>query len=153
MAFWYFLRLLHQQGSLDCGGGFPNSKRPGSLSKLNKLTPHLANLDTSPFRRCWVIYWNIHRAVMDDKGFLVGEPFDHRRCKITGRFLPTYAAFIQHNNKFFEGPNMTAPEYQAFKVQDLTASEKQPRLASGVFCFLFEIVLKRSLGPGINFAN
>lgn len=63
-------------------------------------------------------------AVMDGKGFLVGEPFDHRVCKVTGRFLPTYAAFIRHNNKFFEGPNLTAPEYRAFKVQDLPASSQ-----------------------------
>jgi len=26
--------------------------------------------------------------------FLVGEPADHRRCKITKKVLPTYAAFF-----------------------------------------------------------
>jgi hypothetical protein len=28
------------------------------------------------------------------KGFLVGEPHDHRECKIAGHTAPTYAAFF-----------------------------------------------------------
>lgn len=61
-------------------------------------------------------------ALWLDKGFLVGEPFDHRNCKEIGRVLPTYAAFIHHNEKFFEGPNLTAPEFRAFDVRPLPAS-------------------------------
>ena len=53
------------------------------------------------------------------KGFLVGEPFDHRTCKKTGVVRATYAAFINHGGKFYEGPNLTIPEFQAFDVATL----------------------------------
>lgn len=56
------------------------------------------------------------------KGFLVGEPADHRRCAVTGDFRATYAAFIQHDSKFYEGPNMTGPEFRQFDVRTLQAS-------------------------------
>jgi hypothetical protein len=46
----------------------------------------------------------------------------HRMCKVTDRFQPTFAAFIQHNKKFYEGPNMTADEFKAFDVRNLPAS-------------------------------
>ena len=56
------------------------------------------------------------------KGFLVGEPFDHRQCKVTDLCKPTYAAFIRHDSKFYGGPNMTADEFKAFDVRNLPAS-------------------------------
>jgi hypothetical protein len=31
----------------------------------------------------------------------------------------TYAAFINHGGKFYEGPNMTVPEFRAFDVATL----------------------------------
>ena len=55
------------------------------------------------------------------KGFLVGEPFDHRTCKKTGVVRATYAAFINHGDKFYEGPNMTVPEFRALDVATLNA--------------------------------
>ena len=53
------------------------------------------------------------------KGFLVGEPFDHRTCTITGHTMPSYAAFLQHGGKFYEGPNMTVPEFRNLKAEDV----------------------------------
>ena len=53
------------------------------------------------------------------KGFLVGEPFDHRRCKVTHVVRASYAAFFQNKGKFFEGDNMTIPEFKAFDVGSL----------------------------------
>lgn len=47
-------------------------------------------------------------ALMHHGGFLVGEPFHHRTCRITGRISPTYAAFIRYKGKCYEGGNMTA---------------------------------------------
>ena len=52
-------------------------------------------------------------------GFLVGEPFDHRTCNITGVVRASYAAFINHGGKFYEGPNLTMPEFRAFDVATL----------------------------------
>lgn len=66
-------------------------------------------------------------AFWTSKGFLVGEPFDHRKCKVTGHILPSYAAFICHQTNpqsFWEGPNMTIPEFQAFDVSQLCAPSK-----------------------------
>ena len=53
------------------------------------------------------------------KGFLVGEPVDHRRCKITGNIAPTYVAFFHAFDKFYEGDPMTVEEFEAFKIDDL----------------------------------
>jgi hypothetical protein len=53
------------------------------------------------------------------KGFLVGEPFDHRRCKIIKKVLPTYTAFFFAFRRFYEGDPMTEPEFHAFNVNDL----------------------------------
>ena len=51
--------------------------------------------------------------------FLMGEPADHRRCKITNNVLPTYSAFFFAYGKFYESDPMTVPEFKAFKVEDL----------------------------------
>jgi hypothetical protein len=53
-------------------------------------------------------------ALWLSKGFLVGEPFDHRPCKVTNIVRASYAAFFQKNGKFYEGDNMTMPEFRAF---------------------------------------
>lgn len=58
-------------------------------------------------------------AYWDGKGFLVGEPFDHRTCKISGYTTPTFAAFVSHKGKYYEGPNMTVAEFRAFDLKDL----------------------------------
>ena len=53
------------------------------------------------------------------KGFLLGEPHDHRKCKITGKTAPTYAAFFNAFGKYFEGDPMSIAEFIAFDVNDL----------------------------------
>jgi hypothetical protein len=58
-------------------------------------------------------------ALWLSKGFLVGEPFDHRTCKETGRFAPTYAAFVAHGGRFFEGPNMTPMEFRKLSISEV----------------------------------
>jgi len=59
-------------------------------------------------------------ALMDGRGFLVGEPTDHRECKISGLFRPTFAAFLYHNGKYYESTEaMTVPEYKAFDPASL----------------------------------
>ncbi len=45
-------------------------------------------------------------ALMLGKGFLVGEPFDHRTCKVRNVVRASYAAFFQHKGKFYEARNM-----------------------------------------------
>jgi hypothetical protein len=51
--------------------------------------------------------------------FLVGEPADHRRCKITKKVLPTYSAFFFAYGRYYESDPMTVPEFRAFKDEDL----------------------------------
>lgn len=53
------------------------------------------------------------------KGFLVGEPIDHRKCKITGKTAPTYAAFFHAFGRYFEGDAMTSAEFVNFNINDL----------------------------------
>jgi hypothetical protein len=52
-------------------------------------------------------------------GFLVGEPHDHRRCKVTKKMAPTYAAFFYGFGRYFEGEPMTMAEFRAFDINDL----------------------------------
>jgi len=58
-------------------------------------------------------------ALMLGRGFLVGEPFDHRTCKVTNAVRASYAAFFQKNKKFYEGDNMTVPEFRVLDVEGL----------------------------------
>lgn len=61
-----------------------------------------------------------HRpAVWIGKGFLVGEPIDHRKCQVTGIVLPTYAAFFFAHRRYYEGDSMTMPEFHAFELSSL----------------------------------
>jgi hypothetical protein len=53
------------------------------------------------------------------KGFLVGESHDHRKCKITGKIAPTYAAFSAAFSKYYEGQPITVAEFVHFDVKDL----------------------------------
>ncbi|MEK7994733.1 MAG: hypothetical protein AAB403_13095 [Planctomycetota bacterium] len=59
-------------------------------------------------------------ALYTSYGFLVGEPFDHRKCKVTEVIRATYAAFVFHDGKYYEGPNMTAPEFRKLDVSTFT---------------------------------
>jgi hypothetical protein len=49
----------------------------------------------------------------------MGEPADHRRCKITNKVIPTYSAFFAAYGRYFESDPMTMPEFRAFKNEDL----------------------------------
>jgi hypothetical protein len=60
-------------------------------------------------------------ALWIDKGFLVGEPFDHRRCKATGRWTASFAAFIRYRGKYYESEEaMTVGEFRAFDLSTLS---------------------------------
>jgi hypothetical protein len=37
------------------------------------------------------------------KGFLMGEPHDHRLCTVTNKIRQTYASFIQAFGRYYEG--------------------------------------------------
>lgn len=51
-------------------------------------------------------------ALMLGHGFLLGEPFDHRRCTVTGNVAATYAAFVTIGGRYYAGPHMTIPEFR-----------------------------------------
>ena len=56
-------------------------------------------------------------AVQTDKGFLVGEAISHRRCNVTGKPKPTFAAFFQYGSRFFENESpMTVAEFERFPL-------------------------------------
>src|SRR5260370_11653102 len=72
-------------------------------------------------------------ALLLAKGFLVGEPVDHRMCKITKVVRASYAAFFQHQAKFYEGDNMTVPEFKAFDLEILPSACLRPLPARPFF--------------------
>ncbi len=62
-------------------------------------------------------YWEMMEvlppALMNPGGFLVGEPFDHGRCAVTGGIRPRYEAFIQIGDRFYvSGRALTIPEFK-----------------------------------------
>lgn len=58
-------------------------------------------------------------ALWVGKGFLVGERYDHRKCKITGKVSPTCSAFFHAFGRFFEGDPLTVAELVNFDIKDL----------------------------------
>lgn len=52
-------------------------------------------------------------------GFLMGEPANHRKCKVSGNVMPTYTPFVYAFGRFYEGSPMTAAEFKQFNVNDL----------------------------------
>ncbi len=71
--------------------------------------------------RCDEMLGVLPPALWIDKGFLVGEPYDHRRCKATGRFTASFAAFIRYRGKYYESEEaMTAAEFRAFDPATLS---------------------------------
>jgi len=49
----------------------------------------------------------------------LGDPADHRLCKITNEVLPTYSAFFFAYGCYYESEPMTVPEFTKFKDEDL----------------------------------
>jgi hypothetical protein len=48
------------------------------------------------------------------KGFLVGEPWMHRECHVTGRYLPAYQAMVTVGERYLEScEGLTVPEWRA----------------------------------------
>ena len=83
--------------------------------------------------RYWEMLEILPPAIMDGKGFMVGEPWTHRQCTVTGRDdRPTFAAFFKSGEKFFETVEpMTVAEYKAITPEIFRGlvSEVRPTFA------------------------
>lgn len=72
-------------------------------------------------------YWESIEIIMpvaeSSKGFLVGEPWSHRECRITGRYRATYPAMVRRQGQppqYFESTaGLTVPEWHALNVDTL----------------------------------
>jgi hypothetical protein len=54
------------------------------------------------------------------RGFLVGEPFSGRECRVTGRLMNTFMAFMAIGRKFYECREaLTVPEFRAMSRVDV----------------------------------
>lgn len=61
-------------------------------------------------------------AYQNGKGFLVGEPWTHRACTVSRRFLPAYSAFVSYRDRYYESNEaMTIPEFLTFNPQELVS--------------------------------
>jgi hypothetical protein len=61
-------------------------------------------------------------AYQNGKGFLMGEPFNHRTCAVCRRYLPTYTAFISYRDCFYESDEpMTVAEFMVFDTRSLSS--------------------------------
>lgn len=70
-------------------------------------------------------------ATMSGYGFLVGEATRHRRCAESGEVRASYAAFVQVGGNYFEGPDMTKPEWRALYVEQIPADVRIREIAAG----------------------
>ena len=53
-------------------------------------------------------------------GFLVGEPYTHRECTVTGRYLPAYTPVVEWGSVYWEGTTaITVPEWRALNPATL----------------------------------
>lgn len=62
------------------------------------------------------------------KGFLVGEPYTHRTCRVTGKVRPTYTAMVVRSDatgkRYYESKSdsdstLTISEWRALDVRTL----------------------------------
>jgi hypothetical protein len=61
--------------------------------------------------------------VMTGLGFLMGEPFTHGTCTVTGNTLPRCEPYAQVGERFFVGSeNLTVPEFQRLTTADVTGA-------------------------------
>jgi hypothetical protein len=69
-------------------------------------------------------YWDfleiLPPAWQDHRGFLVGEPMNHRICKASGTMKPVYLAFIHRGGYYWESKEpMSVLEFRAVDVSVL----------------------------------
>lgn len=58
-------------------------------------------------------------------GFLVGEPWNHRKCRISGVVRASYVAFIQRHGRFYECDQaLTVPEFAEVNPMTVGATRK-----------------------------
>jgi hypothetical protein len=79
--------------------------------------------------RYWDMLEILPPAVQKSHGFLVGEPYTHRTCRITGRAdQPAFSAFLEHradftDSSYLEGSEpMTIAEFNALQRSDVLRS-------------------------------
>jgi hypothetical protein len=51
-------------------------------------------------------------AYHDHRGFLIGEPHDHRTCTVKGTLCAEYAAYVRIGDVCYGGRNLTVYEYR-----------------------------------------
>ncbi len=75
----------------------------------------MTTIKTCTEERYWEMLEVLPPAIMDGKGFMVGEPWSHRQCTVTSRHdQPTFSAFFLFGTKFYEATEaMTIAEYKA----------------------------------------
>lgn len=75
------------------------------------------NLKPASYARYWEMLGVLPPAIQLSDGFLVGEPYDHRKCITTGRRLACYSAFFglhyDESGDHFEAEEpLTIPEFR-----------------------------------------
>lgn len=58
--------------------------------------------------------------VMTGYGFLVGEPFSHRTCRVSGEIEPTFDAFMRIDERYFVASEpLTRGEFHVVNLADV----------------------------------
>jgi hypothetical protein len=53
-------------------------------------------------------------------GYLVGEPWSHRVCHVSGHYSPTFPAMVKRNGKYFAScEGITVAEWRALDLAQL----------------------------------
>lgn len=91
-----------------------------AISKLRRT--NMTTWKQTTEERYWDMLGCVPPIAQKGFGFLVGEAYDHGKCKLTGRIAPRYAAFVDVNGQFFESIEpLTVWEWQAVEPSKIAA--------------------------------
>jgi hypothetical protein len=73
--------------------------------------------------RYWEMLGMLPPAAQTGIGFLLGEPYSHRLCTVTGNGAATFSAFAEHAGAFFEAARpLTVAEFRRVTAADIAAN-------------------------------
>lgn len=75
--------------------------------------------------RYWEMLEILPPAVMDGKGFMVGEAWTHRTCSVTKVERASYSAFAEKDGRYYECLDpMSVPEWRSLNLDDIKVEEE-----------------------------
>jgi hypothetical protein len=84
-----------------------------NLSHLHAMTTQKTTWEPCMESRFWEMLGCVPPAYQSGGAFLMGEPYTHRKCRVTGEIRGAYQGFREHENEGFQETSepLTRPEF------------------------------------------